>query len=95
MMELGSRMKGYYDIYYLSKEFNFNGKILQKAIGETFNNRERVFTIDLLQQVILLNIVYKLEPIWFNHIGSSFTIDWNRIKWYNKYVIQSNTTKEV
>lgn len=63
MMELGSRMKGYYDIYYLSKEFNFNGKILQKAIGETFNNRERVFTIDLLQQVILLNIVYKLEPI--------------------------------
>jgi len=53
MMELGSRMKDYYDIYYLSKEFNFNGIILQKAIRETFTNRERVFTIDLLQQVIL------------------------------------------
>lgn len=36
---LSSRMKDYYDIYYLQNRFNFNGSELSKAIVETFKRR--------------------------------------------------------
>ena len=42
MVELGvinSRMKDYYNIYYLSNYFNFSGSILQSAIQSTFKRR--------------------------------------------------------
>jgi predicted nucleotidyltransferase component of viral defense system len=34
-LEFTSRMKDYFDIYYLASEFNFEGRILQEAIYET------------------------------------------------------------
>ncbi len=37
--ELTSRMKDFYDIYYLSKTFNFDGAKLQTAIFETLQCR--------------------------------------------------------
>ena len=52
MMEFSSRMKDYYDIYYLSCKFNFDGALLQKAIKKTFVNRERSYSIDLFNQVM-------------------------------------------
>jgi hypothetical protein len=36
---INSRMKDYYDIYYLSNRFNFEGSILQLAIQSTFKRR--------------------------------------------------------
>ena len=53
-MELNSRMKDFYDIYYLAKNYNFEGRELQEAIFETLNNRRRVFGKDTLEQVKLL-----------------------------------------
>ena len=52
MMEFSSRMKDYYDIYYLSCKFDFDGALLQKAIKKTFVNRERLYSIDLFNQVM-------------------------------------------
>ncbi|MCK5129769.1 MAG: nucleotidyl transferase AbiEii/AbiGii toxin family protein, partial [Clostridiales bacterium] len=52
MMELSSRMKDYYDIYYLSCKFNFDNKILAEAIRKTFENRERSFTIDDFKRIM-------------------------------------------
>ncbi len=43
LMELSSRMKDYYDIYYLSQKFNFCGDTLVNAIIKTFENREHIF----------------------------------------------------
>ncbi|NBC64994.1 MAG: nucleotidyl transferase AbiEii/AbiGii toxin family protein [Bacteroidetes bacterium] len=37
---LNSRMKDYFDIYYLSENRSFEGKQLQKAIDETFKRRK-------------------------------------------------------
>jgi len=37
--ELSSRMKDYYDIFYLQDRFNFNGSELSQAIEETFKRR--------------------------------------------------------
>lgn len=43
MVELGmrnSRLKDYYDIYYLSQKFNFNGAELSEAVQLTFQRRK-------------------------------------------------------
>ena len=37
---INSRMKDFYDIYILSKEKDFNGKVLSKAIKATIENRK-------------------------------------------------------
>ncbi|KAA3614221.1 MAG: nucleotidyl transferase AbiEii/AbiGii toxin family protein [Planctomycetota bacterium] len=36
---LNSRMRNYFDIWVLSRQFDFQGKVLAKAIGETFVRR--------------------------------------------------------
>lgn len=36
-----SRMKDFYDIYYLSEIFDFNGKVLENAVKNTLNHRNR------------------------------------------------------
>ncbi|MBK5093217.1 MAG: nucleotidyl transferase AbiEii/AbiGii toxin family protein [Actinobacteria bacterium] len=36
---LNSRMKDFFDIWLLSRQYGFDGKTLRKAIGKTFNNR--------------------------------------------------------
>ena len=37
--ELNGRMKDFYDIYYLSRTFDFDGELLQKAIKASLQNR--------------------------------------------------------
>jgi predicted nucleotidyltransferase component of viral defense system len=46
IVELGlrnSRMKDYYDIYYLLKKFEYSGEELREAIKQTFNRRKTDF----------------------------------------------------
>lgn len=52
LMEFSSRMKDYYDIYYLANKFDFDGTILSEAIKKTFENRGHVFTVEQFKQVI-------------------------------------------
>ena len=52
LMELSSRMKDYYDIYYLANKFDFDGKILTEALKKTFENRGHAFTVEQFEQVI-------------------------------------------
>lgn len=54
LMEFSSRMKDYYDIYYIANKFDFDGKILSEALGKTFANREHNFTIEQFEQVMSL-----------------------------------------
>ena len=42
LMEFSSRMKDYYDIYYLASKFDFEGKILAEALHRTFANRGHI-----------------------------------------------------
>jgi predicted nucleotidyltransferase component of viral defense system len=42
LSEANSRMKDFYDIYELSKKFEFNGLVLQEAISKTFKNRNTI-----------------------------------------------------
>ena len=38
-MELTSRMKDYYDLYFIARTFDFDGRKLQEAIMQTLQNR--------------------------------------------------------
>lgn len=40
LMEFSSRMKDYYDIYYLANKFDFDGATLTKALKKTFENQD-------------------------------------------------------
>ena len=50
MVKLGignSRMKDFWDVNYLIEKFEFDGKVLQKAITATFKNRQTDFPTEL------------------------------------------------
>lgn len=52
LMEFSSRMKDYYDIYYLANTFDFDVEILTKALKTTFENRGHHFTIEQFDRVM-------------------------------------------
>ena len=52
LMEFYSRMKDYYDIYYISNKFDFDGEMLTEALRQTFSNREHSFTLEQFKQVL-------------------------------------------
>ncbi len=52
LMEFSSRMKDYYDLYYLANKFDFDGATLTEALKKTFENRGHRFTIEQFEQVM-------------------------------------------
>ena len=52
LMEFSSRMKDYYDIYYLANKFDFDGATLTEALKKTFENRSHSFTVEQFDQVM-------------------------------------------
>ena len=52
LMEFSSRMKDYYDIYYLANKFDFDGRVLTEALKKTFENRGHAFTIEQFERVM-------------------------------------------
>ena len=49
--ELTGRMKDFYDIYYLSQTFDFDGLKLQTAIAETLQNRGTNYNADSFKRI--------------------------------------------
>lgn len=64
LMEFSSRMKDYYDIYYLANKFNFDGKVLTEALRKTFQNRERIFTVEQFEQVMSFDEDTAMQKKW-------------------------------
>ena len=52
LMEFSSRMKDYYDIYYIANKFDFDGGVLTEALKKTFSNREHSFSLEQFKQVM-------------------------------------------
>ena len=52
LMEFSSRMKDYYDLYYLANKFDFDGVTLTNALKMTFENREHVFSAEQFERVM-------------------------------------------
>lgn len=56
LMEFSSRMKDYYDIYYLAMKYDFDGNILCEALKMTFSNRGHQFTIEQFKEIVKYNL---------------------------------------
>ena len=52
LMEFSSRMKDYYDLYYIANKFDFEGGVLTEALKKTFSNREHNFSPEQFKQVM-------------------------------------------
>ena len=62
--ELTGRMKDFYDIYYLSCAFDFDGLKLQTAIQETLQNRGTAYEKDSFGRVLLLADDPDMQTKW-------------------------------
>ena len=64
LMEYSSRMKDYYDIYYLSKHFEFDSEILSEAMRKTFANRNHSFSKEQFDQVMQFGTNPEMKKKW-------------------------------
>ncbi len=64
LMEFSSRMKDYYDIYYLANKFDFDGAILTEALRKTFENRGHTFTLEQFEQVMAFGSDEAMRKKW-------------------------------
>lgn len=62
--ELTGRMKDFYDIYYLSRTFNFDGVNLQTAIQETLQNRGTAYEKDSFDRILALANDTDMQTKW-------------------------------
>ena len=62
--ELTGRMKDFYDIYYLSRAFDFDGLKLQTAIQETLQNRGTAYEKDSFDRVLALADDPDMQTKW-------------------------------
>ena len=64
LMEFSSRMKDYYDIYYLANKFDFDGATLTEALKKTFENRGHSFTVEQFEQVMGFDDDASMQKKW-------------------------------
>ena len=64
LMEFSSRMKDYYDIYYLANKFDFDGATLTEALKKTFENRGHSFTVEQFEQVMGFDSDGAMQKKW-------------------------------
>lgn len=62
--ELTGRMKDFYDIYYLSRTFDFDGLKLQNAIQETLQNRGTAYEKGSFDRVLALADDEDMQTKW-------------------------------
>lgn len=64
LMEFSSRMKDYYDIYYLANKFDFDGATLTEALKKTFINRNHNFTVEQFEQMLQFDSDDSMQKKW-------------------------------
>ena len=62
--ELTGRMKDFYDIYYLSRAFDFDGLKLKTAIQETLHNRGTAYEKDSFDRILALAGDADMQTKW-------------------------------
>lgn len=81
LMEFSSRMKDYYDIYYLANKFDFDGATLTEALKKTFENRGHSFTVEQFEQVMGFDNDGAMQKKWkaFTHKIDTKTDDFSKV----------------
>ncbi|AWW28130.1 MULTISPECIES: nucleotidyl transferase AbiEii/AbiGii toxin family protein [unclassified Acetobacterium] len=74
-METTSRMKDYYDIYYLADHYDFDGKILKDALLNTLSNRKTIFDETTIVKVSDMYNDDDMQKRWKSFSRNSLEID--------------------
>lgn len=64
LMDFSSRMKDYYDIFYLANKFDFAGAVLTEALKSTFENRGHPFTLEQFDRVMTFGSNEAMQKKW-------------------------------
>ena len=64
LMEFSSRMKDYYDLYYLGNHSEFDNALLAEAMRKTFANRNHHFTMEQFEQVMAFGDDEGMQRKW-------------------------------
>ena len=67
-LELNSRMKDFYDIYYLARMYGFDGRVLQEAVCGTFEKRGTPYNRDSFVRVIGMSSNIEMNRRWKNFL---------------------------
>ena len=81
LMEFSSRMKDYYDLYYLANKFDFDSATLTEALKKTFENRAHRFTVEQFEQVMNFDSDEAMQKKWkaFTRKINTETNDFNAV----------------
>ena len=64
LMEYSSRMKDYYDLYYILTNFEFDNDTLAEAMKKTFETRNHHFTMEQFEQVMSFGEDEAMKKKW-------------------------------
>ena len=64
MMEFSSRMKDYFDIYYLALNFDFSKELLSNAVQRTFINRGHSLNEDIFRRFLQIAELSVIQRRW-------------------------------
>lgn len=64
LMQLSSRMKDYYDLYYIASKFDFDGSVLVEAMRKTFANRGCSFTLVQFEEMLEFDLDPGFQKKW-------------------------------
>ena len=67
-LEMTSRMKDFYDIYYLARMYGFDGRVLQEAVYRTFEKRGTLYNRDGLKRVVGMGEDLEMNKRWRNFL---------------------------
>lgn len=81
LLEYSSRMKDYYDLYYLANKFEFDGAILTEALQRTFENRGHAFTLEQFDLILTFADDDAMQKKWkaFCHKIDTKTDDFSTV----------------
>lgn len=93
-METTSRMKDFFDIYYLSSMFDFSGEVLQEAIKQTAEHREHTLEKEAFKRIANFSLNRFLIQQWSNFepardVGLAFEDALDRIHSFIEPVVMS------
>jgi len=99
-MEATSRMKDFFDIYYLSSMFDFDGRKLQEAIWQTIQHRGTIYEANIFDRIDAFGENTILTAQWKRFQPSiqmqlpEFGIILQRIKEFLKPVFEASMHEE-
>ena len=83
LMEITGRMKDFYDIYYLSSIFSYDGATLYEAIKKTVDHRNRAIENNAMERIKAFPNNLSMSKMWENY-GPASTSELNFSKVINR-----------